>query len=222
LPDGSLLVACYDEGTLVRLNREGKELQPPILAPGGKPFTGPNDFAADPCGGIYFSASGKWEKDAKPEGKVYYRSPAGQITEVADNIFYANGLAVVKEGRRLLVAEGMRNQVLQFDIGEGGTLTGRSVWRRLADIRPDPGDADWSTGPDGLKADSRGNLYICQFGAARILVTRPDGGWLRTIPVPLKGVTNLAFGPGEETLYVTAVKDANEPFLGAVYEIPNR
>jgi sugar lactone lactonase YvrE len=76
--------------------------------------------------------------------------------------------------------------------------------------------------PDGLKVDSRGNIYICQFGAGRILVTRPDGTWLRTIAVPLKGVTNVAFGPDEKMLYVTAVKDAAEPYLGAVYEIPNQ
>jgi sugar lactone lactonase YvrE len=73
-----------------------------------------------------------------------------------------------------------------------------------------------------LKADSRGNVYICQFGAARVLVTRPDGTWLRTITLPLKGVTNVAFGPKEETLFVTAVKDANEPYLGVVYEVLNR
>lgn len=37
----------------------------------------------------------------------------------------------------------------------------------------------------------------------------------------MKGVTNVAFGFGEKTLYITAVTDAAEPYLGAVYEIPN-
>jgi gluconolactonase len=216
LKDGTLLVACYDEGTLVRLDATGLPKGPDRTG-----FKGINDFAMDASGGVYFSTSGEWMEGARPEGKVYYLSPAGKVSQVAEGIHYANGLAVVEGGKRLLVAEMLKGQVLQYKIGKEGALSNRSVWKRLSDIQPGPRDADWTTGPDGLKADSQGNIYICQFGASRILVTRPDGTWLRTISVPLKGVTNMAFGPGEKILYVTAVKDASEPYLGAVYEIPN-
>jgi sugar lactone lactonase YvrE len=221
LKDGTLLVACYDKGTLVQLDASGKEVSV-TENPDGPRFNGPNDLAMDPSGGVYFSTSGEWRKEAKAEGKVYYLSKTGKVSKVADGIHYANGLVVVEGGKRLLVAEMLEGRVLQYTIGEEGKLSHPSVWKRLAEIQPGPKDADWSTGPDGLKTDSKGNIYICQFGAARILVTRPDGTWLRTIPVPLKGVTNVAFGPGEKTVYVTAVKDAAEPYLGAVYEIPNR
>ena len=50
------------------------------------------------------------------------------VFEVADRIHYSNGLALVDGGKRLLVAEGMRNQVLQYTIGKEGVL---SVGRRL-------------------------------------------------------------------------------------------
>jgi gluconolactonase len=216
LKDDTLLVACYDEGTLVHLDTSGKELSA-TKDPDGNPFNGPNDFAMDLAGGVYFSTSGEWAEKAAPEGKVYYRSPAGEISRVAKGIHYANGLAVVRGGERLLVAETMKSRVLQYTIGKGGSLAGPTVWKQLAA----PRDADWSTGPDGLKTDSEGNVYICHFGASRILVTQPDGTLLRNFRVPLKGVTNVALAPGEKTLYVTAVKDAKEPYLGAVYEIPN-
>lgn len=221
--EDTLLVSAYDEGTLIHLTREGKELAA-TKAPGGKKYDGPNDFVMDAVGGVYFTTSGTWDRDARAESKVYYRTPEGKVTEEANGIHYANGLAVVQgeAGPRLLVAESLQNRVLQFTIGKGGRLTGRAVWKRLGDIEPTPKDAEWATGPDGVKVDSRGNVYLCQFGAGRILVAKADGTKLRTILVPLKGVTNVALGKGEETLIVTAVKDSAEPYLGALYEIPNR
>ncbi len=226
MKDGTLLIACNDHNAVVRIDPAGKKAETRILPPKGQTFNGPNDFAADRDGGVYFSTSGKWEKGAPVEGRVYYLSPKGKVTCVARGIHYANGLAVVDGGKRLLVAEGMKNQVLQYPIGEGGALGRRSVWKRLADIEPDPEGADWFLGPDGLKADAKGNVYICQFGAGRILVTDKAGRPLRTIRAPrgFLGVTNISFNfkPGENTLYVTAVRGADEPYLGAVFELPNR
>jgi sugar lactone lactonase YvrE len=227
LPDGTLLVACYDRNCLVRLDTEGRRVETIEQDVNGKSFKGPNDFALAPGGGVYFSASGEWGKEAKEkkvvEGKLYYRTPGGEVHPVDQDLHYPNGLAVVEGGKSLLVAEHLQNRILKYTIGKGGALTGRAVWKRLSDIQPDPTDAPWSLGPDGLKSDSRGNVYICQFGAARILVTGPDGKWLRTVTLPLKYVTNVALGPNEESLFVTAVQDGeNPPYLGAVYELPNR
>jgi sugar lactone lactonase YvrE len=230
LKDGQMLIACYDKHKLVRLDAKGNrlgEIGPKI---DGVKIQWPNDFAMDAHGGIYFSSSGEWPKeakrakDAKAEGKVYYLAPDGKkVTQVADKIHYSNGLAVIEGGKGLLVAETLKNRVLKYTIGRDGTLTKRRVWVKLSRLLPNPKDADEALGPDGLKADSKGNVYVCQNGAGRILVIGPDRKLLRVVAVPLKYVTNVAFGPKEESLYVTAVQDAwKEPFLGAVYNIPNR
>jgi sugar lactone lactonase YvrE len=221
LPDGTLLVACYDNNTLVHINGEGKTLEKPItLDVNAK---GPNDFAGDAKGGVYFSTSGTFAKGAPVEGRVYYLPAGGKPRLVAENIHYANGLAVTDGGRCLLVAEHLKGRILQFRIDTDGGLLGRAVWKRLADVYPDPDDVEWYTGPDGLKVDSQGNVYICQFGAARLLVTRPDGTCFRTVTLPEKYVTNIALGPKEDSLYITAVNDPwKEPYPGTVYEVPNR
>jgi sugar lactone lactonase YvrE len=66
-------------------------------------------------------------------------------------------------------------------------------------------------------------VYICQYGAGRILVTRPDGSWLRSVAVPYRYVTNVALNGKEDMLYVTAVKDPKKaPYPGGVFEIANR
>jgi sugar lactone lactonase YvrE len=227
LADGTLLVACYDNNTLAHINGEGKTLATVTLDAGAK---GPNDFGGDGKGGVYFTTSGTFAKGAPVEGKVYYLPAAafripGKVDQprlVAENIHYANGLVVTDGGKCLLVAEHLKGRILKFRIREDGGLSGRAVWKRLADVYPDQDEVDWYTGPDGLKVDSHGNLYICQFGAGRLLVTRPDGTCFRTVSLPEKYVTNVALGPKEDSLYITAVNDPwKEPYPGTVYEIPN-
>jgi sugar lactone lactonase YvrE len=229
LKDGQMLIACYDKHKLVRLDAKGNKVGQIGPEVDGVTIQWPNDFAADADGGIYFSGSGVWPKDAKgakdakAEGKVYYLAPDGkQVSQVAENIHYSNGLALIEGGKSLLVAETLKNRVLRYSIGRNGSLTDGEVWVELSKILPNPKDADATLGPDGLKADSKGNVYVCQNGAGRILVIGPDRQLRRVVDVPLKYVTNVAFGP-KDTLYVTAVQDAwNEPFLGAVFKIPNR
>src|SRR5262249_34141038 len=160
----------YDSNSLVRLDAKGKLLETIKEDKDGKPFKGPNDFAKDSEGGVYFSASGQWQECAQVEGKIYYRTPDGEVRPVAEDIYYPNGLALVEGGKALLVAEHLRHRVLKYTIGTKGALQDRVVWQALSDIQPDPKDAAWYTGPDGLKVDSSGNVYICQFGASRILV----------------------------------------------------
>jgi gluconolactonase len=216
LESGELLVACYDANTLVRLDRSGRERETIRHDAKGIAFQGPNDFCRAPGGGIYFSTSGKFDHHAPVAGKVYLRTPSGEIRRVAAGIHYANGLAVVDGGRALLVNEHLARRILRFDIETDGSLGNRTVWRRLADIAPDPDSADPYIGPDGLKVDEQGNVYICQYGAGRVLITYPNGTLRGIVHVPYRFVTNIALSPSR--LYVTAAEDtAAPPYRGAVF-----
>jgi sugar lactone lactonase YvrE len=226
--DGDVLVACYDSNTLVRLNEKGEPVETiDVTERGG---VGPNDFVTDSAGGVYFSASGVFGENEPATGKVFYLDPAGEMQCVAKEIHYSNGLALADDGKSLLVAEMRKGQILKFDVGPDHGLSNRRVWKKLADVRPDPKDMKWFIGPDGLKADSKRNFYICQFGAGRILVIDKDGKWIRTLPVPYKYVTNVALNPAhEDVVFVTAAEDADpdekDPkrvYGGKVFEIPNR
>ena len=44
---GHILVACYDANTIVELDQGGRQVRAIDRDSGGKPFVGPNDFAAD-------------------------------------------------------------------------------------------------------------------------------------------------------------------------------
>jgi sugar lactone lactonase YvrE len=219
---GHLLIACYDDNSLVELDAHGQELRTWRKDVEGKPFAGPNDFAADGRGGIFFSASGKYDLKAPITGTVLHMSADGaSIRVVADTIHYSNGLTLAKDGKQLLVAEMLAGRILSFPVNPDGSLGPRTVWARLADLAPPTPGEDAYNGPDGLKLGPDGNYYIAQNGSGRVLVVDADRKLVRTIEVPTPFVTNMAFGAaGTGTLYVTGAFDQwKPPYPGKVYRV---
>lgn len=222
IPFGSqhLLVACYDTNSIVELDEHGHEIRSIDRDSAGHPFSGPNDFAADRAGGIYFSASGTYDLKAPISGAVLHISANGKsVIEVANTIHYSNGLTVSADGKTLLVAEMLAGRILSFPINVDGSLGARSVWARLQDIAAPTPAADAYNGPDGLKLGPDGNYYIAQNGSGRVLVVDADRKLVRTLTVPTPYVTNMAFGAdGADTVYITGVFDEwKAPYAGAVY-----
>ena len=214
-----LLVACYDMNALVELDETGKQIRVIDKDGTGRPFVGPNDFAADGAGGIYFSASGVYDLKAPISGTILYLAPSTDTpVEVANLIHYSNGLTVSKDGQSLRVAEMLAGRILSFPI-DGGTLGPRTVWARLQDLAPPTAHADAYNGPDGLKLGPDGNYYIAQNGSGRVLVVNEAKKLVRIITVPTPYVTNMNFGAvGADTVYITGVFDPwKAPFPGAVY-----
>jgi gluconolactonase len=216
----ALLVACYDGNYLVELDFSGHEVQVLRADSSGRPFAGPNDFAADDRGGIYFSASGAYDIKAPITGTVLYLRAGGRtITEVATTLHYPNGLTLAKDRRHLLVAEMLAGRLLSFPIEADGTLGTRTVWARLQDLAPPTPHADAYNGPDGLKLGLDGNYYIAQNGSGRVLVVDEQRKVVRVITLPTPYVTNVAFDPNEaNVVFVTgAFEEWKPPFPGAVY-----
>ncbi len=215
-----LLVACYDSNSVVELDAAGREVRTIRADSSGKPFIGPNDFAADGHGGIYFSASGVYDIKAPITGTVLHMTSDGRtITELADTIHYANGLTLTRDRHHLLVAEMLAGRILSFPIGADGKLGPRTVWARLRDLAPPTPHEDAYNGPDGLKLGPDGNYYVAQNGSGRVLVVGEDRKLVRMIAVPTPYVTNIAFGPdGTGTVFITgAFEQWKPPYPGAVY-----
>jgi gluconolactonase len=221
---GDFLTTCYDSGTIGHLSANGGDLPAYDHDRDGNPFVGPNDFAPDRLGGIYFTASGHPGKAV--DGKVFYIAPDRAITLAAANLNAANGLVVSLDGATLYVVETEENRLLRFRIGPAGHLSERNVFLNLDDLTHHVGHI-W---PDGVKMDSRGQIYIGQNPrdphaplAGTIFVVDSDGRLLRSITLPSPGVPNMAFSPDERTLYVTALDQLDKPpFRGKIYAVPNQ
>ncbi len=186
-------------------------------------LVGPNDFAPDGHGGIYFTASG--HPGTAIDGKVFYLAADGTIEQKADNVESANGVAVSKDGKILYVIETDGHRLLQFNIGPGASLSDRRLFVNLDDLTHNVGHIY----PDGVKIDSKGEIYIGQNPrdvhaplAGIIFVVNAEGKLLRKLTLPSPGVPNLAFSPDEKTVYVTALDELDKsPYRGKVYSVPN-
>jgi gluconolactonase len=191
----------------------------------GHRYNEPNDLTVDSHGRIYFSDprygpnAGREMLDEKGrtiEG-VYRIDPDGKVARVLGReVERANGVLVSGDDRFLYVADNNNNTV-------GGA---RQLWR--FDLRPDgtvdPASKkliyDWGKGrgPDGVKQDRQGRLYVaaglnkpnppCEPAEdvkGGIYVLSPAGDQLAFLPVPHDEVTNCAFGGDDlRTLYITA------------------
>ncbi|HVY98869.1 MAG TPA: SMP-30/gluconolactonase/LRE family protein [Dongiaceae bacterium] len=224
LPDsqGDFVVTCYDSNSIGRISADGKTLEPYTKDTDGRGFVGPNDFAPDKKGGIYFTGSGKG--GPLIDASAYYITKDGKVKLVADDLHNANGLAVSNDGKILYLVETEDNRIIAFDIdGADGSLSNRRVFLNLNDLFPDQPHI-W---PDGIKFDAKGEMYIGQSprsldAPGKIIVVDKDAKLLRTISVPSPSMPNFAFGPGEKSLYVMALDQIDAaPWHGKVYEVPN-
>jgi gluconolactonase len=222
---GEFLTTCYDSGTIGRISAEGKDLPPYSHDKDGHPFVGPNDFAPDHRGGIYFTCSGT-APGPVIDGKIFYLAADGTITQEATDVHSANGIVVSNDGKILYAIETEDNRLIEFKIGADGSLSERRVFLNLDELTHHVTHIY----PDGVKMDSRGLLYIGQNPrdvhvplAGTLFVVDAAGTLLRTLKLPSPGVPNLALSPDEKTVYVMALDQLDKsPYQGKVYAIANR
>jgi gluconolactonase len=222
---GEFLTTCYDSGSLGRISAEGKDLPPYTHDKDGNRFVGPNDFAPDRHGGIYFSCSGT-APGPVIDGKIFYLAADGTITQEATDIHSANGIVVSNDGKTLYAIETEDHRLLQFTIAPDASLAQRRVFLDLDELTHHVTPIY----PDGVKMDSKGQLYIGQNPrdaqaplAGTIFVVDAAGKLLRTLKLPSPGVPNLALSPDEKTVYVMALDQLDKPpYKGKVYAIANR
>lgn len=221
---GEFLVTCYDNGSIGRISGTGADLPPFTHDRDGDALVGPNDFAPDREGGIYFTCSGT--PPGMLDGAIYRLGPDGVITREAQHVRSANGIAVSLDGRILYAIETEEHRLIEFDIGPHGALANRRVFLNLDELTHHVTHLY----PDGVKIDATGEIYIGQNPrdahaplAGSIFVVNARGELLRTLHLPSPGVPNFAFSPDQRTLYVTALDQLDKPpYHGKVYAIPTR
>jgi len=192
---------------------------------GGKRFNSPNDLTIDSKGRIYFTDPRYGKRDSMEirddqgnlvEGVYRIDAPGKVARIITHEVDRPNGILVSPGDQYLYVADNNNNTVggarklWRFDLKAAGSIDPKS--RRLI--------FDWETGrgPDGLKMDRKGRLYVAgglnvanppsetadKFKGG-VYILSPEGKLLDFAPIPKDEVTNCAFGGGDlKTLYITA------------------
>lgn len=213
----TFLLACTnDPGAILELSLGGQELRRWVTDDKGSKFVGGiNDIVVAPDGGAYATVFGPYDGVGAPAellGKVLFLAPGGATwREVARDLNYANGVAVSPDGKTLYVSQTVTGSILKFRIEPDGALSHRSNFALLDRLVPPRGKSPW-LGPDSLKVDHKGDIYVAQFFGGKILKLSPDGKLLHVFPIAAgDGTTNVAFDAGEKHIYVSVVTDANDP-----------
>jgi len=224
----TFLLACTEEhGAILELDLTGKQLRRWDADKNGKPFDGGiNDIVVTANGGAYATVFGPYADPPIPTlviGKILYLAPGSEKwVEVATDLNYANGIGVSPDQKTLYVSETVGNCMLKFKINDDGSLSNRSNFALLNLLTPNKAES-WWIGPDSMKIDSKGNIYVAQWFGGKILKISPDGKLLHIFEIAAgDGTTNVAFSEGEKELYVTVVKDPKDSQAkGSIVKIAN-
>ncbi len=224
----TFLLACTnDPGAILELDMTGKQLRRWDVDSNGKKFEGGiNDIVVAANGGAYASVFGPYADPPIPTaviGKILYLAPGSQKwVEVANDLNYANGVGVSPDQKTLYVSQTVSNCILKFTIEADGSLSHRSNFVLLNLLTKNKKDSPW-LGPDSMKVDGKGNIYVAQWFGGKILKLSSEGKLLHLFKVAAgDGTTNVAFGEGGKDLYVTVVKDPNDSKAkGSIVKINN-
>ena len=134
-PQKTFLLACTDtKGAILELDMDGKELRRWTADDRGRAFDGGiNDIVVSPKGAAYATVFGPYEGNPTAvAGRVLYRAPGSDHwVQVADDLNYANGVAISTDQKTLFVDETVGNCILKFNIAPDGSLNRRSNFALL-------------------------------------------------------------------------------------------
>jgi gluconolactonase len=210
LADRTLLVACYDAGTVEQRTLDGRLLRVISHGAQGESLVRPNDLATDGHGGAYFTASGGADGIA---GRLYHlRAGLDRADMVVDHVQNANGVALSPDGGTLYLGESTTDKVLRFKVASDGSLDKGQDFLVLDQRLPGAGRHT----PDGVRTDPAGRVFVSLYNGDGFAVFGPDGGLLARQSLPGTHHSNLAISPDQAWIYGT-INDED----GSLYRVRN-
>ena len=199
--DGRLTINEHGNRRVTRLEKTGALT---VLADNyeGKRFNSPNDLVYKSDGSIYFTdppfGLPKFADDRRKELPFsgVYRWSNGAVRLLSNALSGPNGIAFSPDERFLYVGnwDEKHKVVVRYPVNADGSVGSGSVF---FDMTSAPGE----DAIDGIKVDTRGNLFVS--GPGGLWVLSPEGRHLGTI-VPPEHPHNMAWGDDGRSLYLTA------------------
>ncbi len=189
--DGRMFIADYKNHNILQVEMATRKVS--VFAHEPK-MNQPNDIAIDDQNRLYASDP-NW---ANGTGNIWCIDEEGKITLLEANTGTTNGIEVSPDNRTLYVNESVQRKVWAYDLA-GGRISNKRLLIEFEDF-----------GMDGMRCDSRGNLYITRHEKGTVAKVSPAGKVLLEVTVGGKQPSNLAFG-GEDgrTVYVTLQDTGN-------------
>jgi gluconolactonase len=200
-PNGAVLLCQHGNRRIVRVS---PTLQTSVLVDRyqGKRLNSPNDLVFKSDGSLYFTDPpyGLAQQDTDPKKELpfnaVFRLTHGELTTVITDLTRPNGIAFSPDEKQLFISNSdEKHKVwMVYDVAADGSLRNSRVFFDVT--------AESAPGlPDGMKIDSKGNLYCA--GPGGIWIFSSKGKHLGTIKLP-EIAANCNWGDDGKTLYITA------------------
>lgn len=211
LPDGRLLVVSRKPRTVLRLEADGRLVGHGDLNPTAT-FHG-NDMVVDGAGRAFVGNFGfdldrfiaergpgaLLEPPGPPSASLVRIDPDGTSHVAADDLSFPNGMVITADGRTLIVAETLAGRLTAFDLGEGGTLSGRRQWAELP----------WCA-PDGICLDQQGRVWVANAMTSECLLVAEGGAVVDRVATSQNCFACMLGGEDRRTLFVVTAPTSIE------------
>jgi len=193
-----VIAADYGRHGVTRIDPVTRKIEVLSDSYEGEPYRGPNDVCLDLKGNIYFTDP-TGSSAEKPIGAIYRigMSPAGevqQVTRIAKELAFPNGLAVSPDQKRFYLAESGHSRILGWDLRDDGTLENRQTVIQFP-----------NSGVDGIMFDEAGRLWIARWDNQTVdVVDVEKGELLQSYPAGGDWVSNLCWW--DKSVYLTVAK----------------
>jgi gluconolactonase len=202
--DGKLVLCQQGDRRLALLDAPLNAPQPSFTMVadnyGGKKFNSPNDVVVRKNGDLFFTDPPYGMPEGGQEIPFYgvYKISNGVVTLLIDSLTRPNGLGFTPDEKTLIIANSDPNKAVwyAYDLADNDSLVNGRIWFAVSGAdKAKPGL------PDGLKIDSRGNVFAT--GPGGIWIFNKEAKVLGKISLPVS-TGNCAFSDDEKTLYITA------------------
>lgn len=191
--EGFMYIADYTNHNVLRVDMKTRRVG--VFAHEPK-MNQPNDVAID-RNDILFASDPNWKETT---GRLWRIDRDGKAVLLEDNMNTTNGIEVDWKRRRLYVGESRVRKIWMYDLSPRGEISNKRMLIAFQD----------EFGMDGMRCDSKGNLYVTRHGKGSIMIVSPEGKIVREIALLGKKPTNIAFGGRDgRTCYVTDADRCN-------------
>lgn len=199
--DGGALVCQHGNRRIIRISKD-KKVTTLVDKFEGRKLNSPNDLVYRSDGSLFFTdppyGLPKADEDPAKELKFngVFKLTKGKLQVIIKDLTRPNGIALSPDEKTLYVANSDEKQKIwmRYDLAPNGTVSNGRVF---ADVTNEKENGL----PDGMKVDSKGNVYAT--GPGGVWIFSPDGKHLGTIKPP-ETPANCGWGDDGKSLYITA------------------
>lgn len=182
---GDMLIADYVNHNIFKVDMKTCDISVYAHEPN---MNQPNDIAIG-SDDIIYASDPNWSEST---GQLWRIDTDGKIICLEQNMGTTNGIEVSPDEKTLYVNESVQRRIWAYDIVPGG-ISNKRLFVQFDDF-----------GLDGMRCDTRGNLYVTRYGKGTVVKISPVGEILLEVELYGKNCTNVAFGgPDGCTCHVT-------------------